>query len=463
MARTVAIIGAGFSGTLTAVHLLHAPVDAGGPEKIVLIESTGRFGPGLAYGTRRVEHVLNVPAGRMSAFPDRPGNFVEWLEKNEPSSAGAFVPRSYYGRYLAALLDEAEQRAPGRLRRVTARASDLEIRTDRVVLALEREGGERSVMEADHAVLAIGNGAPADPPLADASIFASPRYFRDPWSFLKHPPEHLLRHPAQDVLILGSGLTMYDAALTLSVLASTGVIHAVSRRGLRPAPHRREAPNFHPTPPPDINAWPNTTRGLLRRVREQVEDAQSRGVDWREVITSLRSVTARLWSGLPDRERARFLSRVRPYWDAGRHRAAPVPAAVIDSLIAQQQLVVHAARVISISDTGEALEAVLRPRGQNGTTTLRVGAVLNCTGPDMDATRADPPIDAMTRRGLICPDVCRLGLRCDDRGRILDAQGQANERLWHVGPWRRADLWEATAVPELRLHAAAVAQSILAS
>ena len=90
---TIAIVGAGFSGTLLALHLLrHCPP----PTKLVLIERNSQFGRGLAYSTGNPSHILNVPAARMSAFHDRPDDFLNWLTSQpESSSSGphSFAPR----------------------------------------------------------------------------------------------------------------------------------------------------------------------------------------------------------------------------------------------------------------------------------------------------------------------------------------------------------------------------------
>lgn len=45
--RSIAIIGAGFSGSLTAIHLARTPTTD--HLKIYLIDRRGTFGPGLAY------------------------------------------------------------------------------------------------------------------------------------------------------------------------------------------------------------------------------------------------------------------------------------------------------------------------------------------------------------------------------------------------------------------------------
>src|ERR1700709_179206 len=97
---TIAGIGAGFSGTLLALHLLrHCPP----PTRLVLIERNSQFGRGLAFATGNASHILNVPVGRMSAFHDRPNDFLDWLT-NQPETergciagAGTFAPRRLFG------------------------------------------------------------------------------------------------------------------------------------------------------------------------------------------------------------------------------------------------------------------------------------------------------------------------------------------------------------------------------
>ncbi|MDX2114466.1 MAG: FAD/NAD(P)-binding protein [Planctomycetota bacterium] len=458
MSQQVVIVGAGFSGTLTAIHLLRDP-DA--RVHVTLVDRTGRFGPGVAYATRRHEHVLNVPAGRMGAFPEAPGHFLEWLKRNEPTAAGAFVPRALYGRYLAELLTEAAKNSPGRLETLHADIDNLLVQEQGVTLTLRPASGPPRSLHATHAVLATGNFPPSDPSLADPSFFRSPRYHRDPWQFLERPPEDLLSAPQSAVLLIGTGLTMIDVALTLSQAGMGGRIHAISRRGLLPAPHRPEAPNFHPTPPADIDAWPCTTLGLLKRVRSEIERAGAQGRDWREVITSLRSNTPALWRKLDDRQKTRFVRWVRPYWDVSRHRTAPNSATLINSLIDAGQLSVQAGRLLSITDTPAGAIVEYRPRGGGAPVRLTVSQVVNCTGPDTRCAHADPLLATLAQRGVISPDSLELGLRTQTDGRLLDARGTPQSRLWLVGPMRRADLWEATAVPELRIQAAQVAASIL--
>lgn len=115
----IAIVGAGFSGLLTAVHLLRASPRV----QVVLIERRGVFGPGTAYDTGNPGHLLNVRLDNMSAFPDQPGHLADWLaEQSSWRAQDGFITRGVYGDYLRALLDAALEDAPDRLTLIGAEA-----------------------------------------------------------------------------------------------------------------------------------------------------------------------------------------------------------------------------------------------------------------------------------------------------------------------------------------------------
>ncbi|GJD52718.1 hypothetical protein OPKNFCMD_5485 [Methylobacterium crusticola] len=72
MNPVIAVVGAGFSGSMAALHLLSALPR---PWSVLLCEKGGSFGRGLAYGTQACDHLLNLRAANMSAYPDRPEHF----------------------------------------------------------------------------------------------------------------------------------------------------------------------------------------------------------------------------------------------------------------------------------------------------------------------------------------------------------------------------------------------------
>ena len=110
---TLAIVGGGASGTLVAIHAL---AQARAPLAVVLVEARPEVGRGVAYATAHALHRLNVPAGKMSAFPDAPADFLGWLRSGPvpEATAATFAPRGLFGRYLAeTLAATAHAAAPG--------------------------------------------------------------------------------------------------------------------------------------------------------------------------------------------------------------------------------------------------------------------------------------------------------------------------------------------------------------
>lgn len=458
---TVAIIGAGFTGTMVAVNLLRS---ARTPTTIVLIERTGRFSAGVAYGTTLDAHLLNVPAGRMSAYPDDADHFRRWAaERDSYVSGGTFVPRGLYGAYLAMQLDEAEARA----------ATDVKlVRLTGEAVALHRskhnrrehnhwrvELSDAATVQADAVVLAIGNYEPANPPVSDTTFYDGVQYARDPWL-----PGALDVDRDSDVLLLGSGLTMLDVAIALVARGHRGTIHAVSRRGLLPQPHRDFAPGpaLHEATT-IVDSWPTNVAGILRRLRANVRVAAENGIDWREVITAIRHDTQGLWQSLSLAERRRFLRHLRSFWETHRHRSAPATSVRIEAMRSRGQLRVHSARLLAYTSGEQQVSVTVCPRGASGTQTLRVQRVINCTGPNTNlASVTDPLIRQLRTARLVRPDELGLGLDANESGLLIDADGQCCTNLFLVGPLRKGQLWENTAVPELRGEARAMAEQLAA-
>src|SRR6267154_1341849 len=205
----VAVVGGGASGTLVAIQLLR---HARPPMSIVLVERGEHLARGIAYSTREPDHLLNVPAGKMSALPDVPDHFARWSN----SSNGAFVARGRYGEYLEQTLRESVAHAP--------RGVSFEVRPATATAVSLTEGGLRFALAPDAhlgarvAVLALGNFPTADLSVEDGGLYGSDRYGRSP--FLPGAIEGIDRDAS--VVFLGSGLTMVDAALALRTRGHRG-------------------------------------------------------------------------------------------------------------------------------------------------------------------------------------------------------------------------------------------------
>lgn len=435
MGRTVAIIGGGFSGLLSAIHLLGAA-----PELTVrLIERAPRFGRGRAYSTGDPGHLLNVRAANMSAFPDRPDHFVDWLGAGE-RARDWFVGRRQYGDYLQDLLRGALS-APGRAGRLLLEQDEaVHVRREgegfRIELALGR------ALEAEAVVLAIGLLPPSPLPGIAPEVLASPHYVGDPWR------ADLDQLPAGQVLLLGTGLTMVDVALTLG--APNRRLTAVSRRGLSPRLHASvgAAP-----PPAGLPASPARALSVLRRHAEQV--------GWRVAVDGVRPLTTELWASWSTAERARFVRHLRPWWDAHRHRMAPTVAARLAGLQEQNLLEVRAGRLELLRPVGGGFEALIRRRGAKFAERLRFAAVVDCSGLSGDlAGDRSGLLGGLLAQGLIARDALGLGVEMDGELRLLGREGRATRGLYAVGPLSRAAVWEAVAVPDIRNQTAQLAQVV---
>jgi uncharacterized NAD(P)/FAD-binding protein YdhS len=113
---------------------------------------------------------------------------------------------------------------------------------------------------------------------------------------------------------------------------------------------------------------------------------------------------------------------------------------------------------VSLTEEGGQVTAVVRPRGEPRTETLRVATVINCTGPEGDVrSLEDPLLQALIADGVARPDSLGLGLDVGDDLALVDRAGQRSPTVSLVGPLLRGRWWEATAVPELRVHAARLA------
>jgi len=453
---TIAIVGGGASSTLLAVQLLQ---HASGPLRILRFERMSGAG-GVAYGTEFDGHLLNVPAGRMSAFPDRPGHFFEWASARAgligfPVSVTAadFLPRRLYGLYLGEVLAQMRRRA-------SEAVEFVEIKGE--VIDVEDESGERRVrcgdgrsFAADSVVLALGNLPGEYPIRRSLPVYHSQRYVHVPWR-----PGTLAGIPADaEVLLVGAGLTAIDLILQLAASGHRGKIHALSRRGLLPLAHRAASPYEDFLGRREL---PRTVASLLRCLREEVARAAAQGTDWRPVLDAIRPHTQALWRGFSWEERARFMRHVRPFWEVHRHRLAPVVAAEIEDLRAAGRVQFYAGRLEKLIESPEGVVAVFRERGTKRTHSLCVAKIINCTGPRTDYSKYQHPLLVnLLARGWVDHDPLALGLRATPEGEVYGYRGGIVNWLYTIGAPLKGELWECTAIPEIRVQAEQLAKKLV--
>lgn len=431
----VVVVGAGAGGTLVATHLVTALSSRFSVELVDPAPSTGR---GQAYSTTDERHLLNVPASGMSAFPRDPEHFLRWLRNHHDRSFQPhdFAPRAVFGRYVESLLTTATE-FPGNARLVRRRAEVLDITGADDGFTVELSDGQ--VLEARAVVLATSSrpGTGWAPP----ELLGDPRLVADPWT--QEIPQ------VGDVLMLGSGLTMVDLAISADRPDRT--IHVVSRTDAVPEPH--VLPTTPPVPPPPgITRTPDldTLRSTMDAHVAQTLEATG---DWRAAIDGLRPVTAQLWRGLSEADKRRFIREDARRWDVHRHRMAPATARRFQAIDNEGRLRRHRGTLASVQADASALRVTL-----DDGTTLRVAAVVNCTGP-VGTIAADPLLTRLAQSGLVRPGPAGLGIDTADDGRILGTLPEGLPFL-AVGSLRRGNLWESTAMPEIREQAYDVARLV---
>lgn len=454
-APTVVVVGGGFSGSMTAAQLLKSGVSL----RVMLVERRGAVGEGVAYSTREKEHLLNVPAGRMSAWPEKPDDFLHWAQARDPRvQPGDFLPRMWYGEYVRETLTAtAAAAAPdGRLQVVFDEVRRVARRPDGGWLVHMANGKSQT---AAAVVLAVGHRPPPDP---FGKRWHGPRgrFIEDPW---RQFGMSVVRHD-EPVVILGSGLTAIDAMLSLAHPDRTAPITIISRRGLLPHAHA-VVPSTPADLAPLVDRLTSAPEGLtalallraLRRLARQTPQA-----DWRAIVDGLRPHTARLWQCMSVAEQRRFLAQLRPFWEVHRHRMAVGIAERYRELTDRDWVVRLAGRVVAVHADADSVRVIVARRGDQKVLEVDAKWVINCTGPAASNTaRANPAVGSLLVDGWLQPDPLGLGVETGADGTALDREGREVPDLYVVGTLRKPALWESTAVPELRGQAAVVAERIV--
>ena len=437
----IAVVGAGASGTLAAAHLAREAASRQRALDIVVFDSQPA-GRGVAYSTTDPRHRLNVAAKGMSAWPDDGDHFLRWLRRHVAADfpVGGFAPRIHYAQYLADVLDTAARAsAQVHLDIVRARVTDVTVIGRRLRISLD-DGRSRP---ADAVVLALGHGEPATG-WVPAELRRSPRFVADPW---RTTPDIQLEF-GDDVVVVGAGLTALDLAQQWG--RSGTRVHVVSRHGMLPLPHATSPASAVPS----VDALAPTVAAARRSVFTAIRKADG---DWRRVVDGLRPVTADTWAGWAEGERRTFLRAACRRWDRVRHRIDPALHAWVEQRRADGSLVVHDGTVAAASTDGDHPVLSLTDGS-----VIRAAAVLNCTGSCTSIDRSsDPLMMNLLTNGLVTSGPLDLGLATDGRGRLSGSGGGAP--MWTLGPLRRGQLWESTAVPEIRAQAQQLAADVLAA
>ncbi|WP_392888018.1 FAD/NAD(P)-binding protein [Pseudomonas migulae] len=452
----ILIVGGGLSGTMLAVQLLRLP----GKRSLLVVEPRAELGRGEAYSAVELGHTLNGNAARMSVDPDNADDLTQWLtdyiaaggwpesdEQHVPVSE-LFPPRGIFGLYVQQRLAEAQ--AIGALNgstveHVRAEVTDLETLGDSVRLSLS--DGQR--LQGAYAVLATGMFPAARTPQTESSGLNAAAL--DPWDVAA------MRQldPQSTVLIIGSGLTMVDAVVSLEQAGHRGPIEVFSRHGL--LPHvRRQPPAWADFLAEDHGI--RTPRQLVRELRRHCREAIAQGIDWQAPLDTVRAHIGRLWSQATDVQRRQFVRHVRPWWESHHHRSPPLSAELVARLHGEGRLRIQAASFKGLASVSGGVSIRIRRRGEADTVVVSGAALINSSGIEYDWRRVARPLpQQLLARGLVRPGPLALGIAAAGDGAVLGGDGQVADRLFAMGPPLRGMWWESTAVTDVASQAKALA------
>jgi uncharacterized NAD(P)/FAD-binding protein YdhS len=421
-----------------------------------LFDKRGIFGAGEAYSTPYSFHLLNVRARDMSAFEDKPGHFIDWLELNQdlrddinptlPVSE-QYVPRLYYGRYLQDLLHKMQINSHP--------TTKLTLMPGEVIDAIpEAKSGVKLIlqdqkeMQVDKVVLALGNACPAPFPF---TVSPTLHCIHQPWDY--KAPSQIGKKDV--VMIIGTGLSMIDVVLTLHHQGHQNCIYALSRRGLLPLPHAKDQLALHSIE----KDLPQTLRLLMQMLRKKSEYHMNTGGDWRSIMNAIRTHVPDMWANISLPDKKRFIRHALPYWNIHRHRVHHHLTDLLKQLSADQQLHVLAGRVLGIDENN----ATIKLRNTNQLMQIEgVKWLINCMGPALNViNKRGPLVSSLLQRGIASFDSLNLGFNIAPSLALKESSGNISTTFYTLGPPTKSAYWESVAVPEIRKQSLDLARHFL--
>ncbi|MBT3552010.1 MAG: NAD(P)-binding protein [Rhodospirillaceae bacterium] len=467
---TIAIVGGGYIGAAAAIHLSRVSRQA---LNIVIIDPSAVLGGGVAFSAKDPDHRLNAPTRVHFLYPGNTESFTEWhgssgAQAADPESVAAdgrvFARRADFGAYVSSELDihRAENPSHSTITHISNMATSLAKQGAGWRLTLS----SGAPLGASVVLVTPCNLAPAVPsPFRELS--AHPAVYTNPWDLAQ-----LSEIPADaKLLIVGTGLTMADLAVTLLRDGPGRRITAVSRRGLYPLAQRSHPPSetvwealIRPVPAfVERHGVPKSALAVLRAHRADIAQLAAEGIEWQVAFDELRDAAHRLWPSLPAAEQQRYFRHLSPWYETHRFRLPPQTGAKLDNYRQDGRLKYRAGFLTHASDEDGRLRVGFRARGQNLETETLYDAVINCTGPERDPARAGNLLLAqMIGDDIAAASPFGMGLEVDQECRSLSADGAVMENLHIIGPMTRSRFGEINGIPTIAQQVHRVAGEITA-
>ncbi len=446
--KTIGIIGGGFSGMITAIHLLRKNNSI----EVILFDPKSK-GQGIAYSPQSDAVLLNVMTSKMSAFANEPLHFLNWCKEKDPYRnisdellGQSFMPRSLYGNYLQDLY-ELNLENNSRFKHV--KENVLEIKLNGRIQLLKTNSKQISV---DKTVLATGNALPSNH-VVPKGLINDNRYHQNPWNI-----DFSKISKSKPLVIIGNGLSMVDTIMELRKRKFDQHIYAVSPNGFNILPHRQF--NFNYDGPLKNNPEQYSLRELLHLFKTELRKLKAFGISAEPLVDTLRPYTQSIWKKMTPEEKQIFMKKLRHLWGQARHR---LPFVSYDFILKEQiseNLSILAGKLIEFRSDQNELSVTIHQRKNKKAYTINCSAVINCTGPETNYRKIEGNlIGNLISEGILCQDSLFLGIEADDQFRTLDSDSNTHN-IYALGPLLKGKLWESTAVNELRTQAERLAEII---
>jgi uncharacterized NAD(P)/FAD-binding protein YdhS len=422
------IVGGGFGACSALAWLAHfAPKDL---RVAVLIGTQTRvgdtgqaYGCGLAYGDQDPAHLLNAAHWNMGLLDHAPDGFTHWLSAKGRNVAQLdFVPRADYGAFL-----EVQWKAS--LEALAAKGTIVHlIEYDAIAIGAVTDQSVTVVDEAGASHSSASLLVCAGPTLPPLSGICHKNLITPIWPCglqrLKGAQGH--------VVIIGTGLSGVDVAI--SALSEAGVtkVTMISRDGRLPLAHdvtARQKLDLH---------FKGSPLEVLRAVRYAAKKAQ-----WQAVMNALRGQSNALWSAWTPSQRRSALRHVSSIWAAHRNRLPVEIVAQIASARAKGQLKIIKSAV-SLHETGDGrLSVQLEGPG----TSIQPDWVIDARGFARITEDTNTLLGKALRDGHVKLADLGYGIAGDCAHR---ASNPELAPIHVVGAARLGDLIETTGAPEVR-------------
>jgi uncharacterized NAD(P)/FAD-binding protein YdhS len=474
----LAIVGGGSTATSFIAQLIGLLEQEGinEPLRILVFEPLSQVGPGEPYADDLSTNLLNIPAGKMSAYAQDREHFLKWLKAMGPSTwqrygvteidPTAFLPRPLFGEYLREVWADLNERAAHigiGIEQIRTRVNSIDLNSEDSTVLLGTQAG---VYVAHRVVLCNGNLAST----TFADLAGRPGYYNNPYPVATLASQI---EPDASVAVIGTSLSAVDAVVALKESGHIGFMLAASRNGRLPSV-RSVVPPPAPVSAPgveDINALLEAGKDWLTldevfgflegrladagfnvdlddivgysRPGEQPADVLNREIVasasrprvWQSVAISLNDTIEHVWRLLPEKERQRFYAEWRSLWMARRATFPMSNALKIKRYVETGQLQISAGFEQCVAREGQAGGFDVRLCDASGQVhTYPVDYLVNATSFSTNvATSDDPLVQSLLRKGLAVSNPYG-GFQLDfDSGCLIDARGEVVENISLIG------------------------------